>query len=260
MVTSLRGQGLFQGIWSTTGHASVIEVASQVRPGFVCFDTQHGLPLSQLTPTVFSALARSDVPGLVRVSENNPAVVGRALDIGASGVMVPMVNTAEDAERFVDACRYAPGGSRSYGMQSLLFDPFSPDYEPLCVVQIETAEAIANLDEIAAVEGVDWLYVGPSDLGLSVCGVPAGDVSSVFDGSHPYAEDLVTALKRVVTAAESNGVVPGLHCGSGEAGQIAQAHGFRAMSIATDTAEMKTGLVKQFETARRNTPPQGDTA
>lgn len=250
MTTSLRGQGPFQGIWSATGHASVIEVAAQIQPDFFCFDTQHGIPLGALTPTAFSALARSDVPGLVRVPENSPAAVGRALDLGASGVMVPMVNTAAEAQRFIDASRYAPRGNRSYGMQSSLFDPFSPTYQPVCIVQIETAEAIANLDDIAAVDGVDWLYVGPADLGLSVCGVPAGDVPSIFDGSHPHADELKAVLGRVVNAAEANGVIPGLHCSSGEEGRIAQANGFRAMSIATDTAELKTGLTRQFDTPR----------
>ena len=253
MTDSLRGDGLFHGLWLTTVDPAVVEVAGVTRPDFVCFDAQHGVALGRLTTMTFTALSAFDVPALVRVARNHRADIGRSLDLGAAGVMVPMVETAEDARRAADACRYGPNGSRSYGMQTSRIDPLAEDYRPICAVQIETTTAIDNIDEIAAVDGVDWLYIGPADLGLSVGGVPASDVKSVFDGSHPLADEVSAAWDKVVAAAKAHGVLAGLHTSSGEATRIAASRGFQVASVATDMAEMKSGMARQLKTARLST-------
>lgn len=196
------------------------------------------------------AIAFYDVPALVRVPSIDPADIGRALDLGAAGIMAPLVNDAEDARLAALSCRYAPDGIRSYGMQTPRIDPFADDYRPLCAVQIETAAAVANIDEIAAVEGVDWLYVGPADLGLSIGGVPAPDVISVFDGSHPLAEPMQTAFSAVVEAARNHGKLAGLHCGSGEAALQLLANGFQVSAVATDLVAALRGMAHELEIAR----------
>jgi 4-hydroxy-2-oxoheptanedioate aldolase len=174
----------------------------------------------------------------------------RALDLGADGVMVPMVESAAQAEAAARACRYGPEGSRSFGMQTSRVDPFASDYRPLCAIQIETTGALADLEAIAAVDGVDWLYIGPADLGLSVGGVPAADVVSVFDGSHPLAARLTSAFSTLVETARARGKLPGLHCGSGEAAALAMSHGFAVACVTSDLISVQTGMEEQLRLAR----------
>lgn len=250
MTDRLRGPGPVLGLWSVTADAKLLEVSAALLPDFVLIDTQHGAHLSRVSTETFGAIAFYDVPALVRVPSIDPADIGRALDLGAAGIMAPLVNDAEDARLAALSCRYAPDGIRSYGMQTPRIDPFADDYRPLCAVQIETAAAVANIDEIAAVEGVDWLYVGPADLGLSIGGVPAPDVISVFDGSHPLAEPMQTAFSAVVEAARNHGKLAGLHCGSGEAALQLLANGFQVSAVATDLVAALRGMAHELEIAR----------
>ena len=250
MTESLRRSSPIHGFWLTTAHPAIVEAAASLKPDFVCLDAQHGTHLSQLTTQAFTTMALYGVPGLVRVARNDPSDIGRALDLGAGGVMVPMIETADQAEAAVASFKYGSEGSRSYGMQTSRVDPMSPDYTPLCALQIETAAAIDNIDDIAAIEGVDWLYVGPADLGLSLGGVPAPDVISVFDGTHSLAGELLDAFGAVVTAAANHGTLAGLHCGSGESSLLAQEHGFTIASVAGDLSEIQAGMNRQLSEAR----------
>ena len=151
MRDSLRGPGPVHGFWSTTAHPAVIDVACSLGPDFVCIDAQHGTDLSTLTTDTFTTMTHYDVPGLVRVAKNESADIGRALDLGATGIMVPMIDTADEAQKAVAACRYAPGGTRSFGIQTARVDLFAKEYKPICAVQIETVAAVDNIGEIAAV-------------------------------------------------------------------------------------------------------------
>ncbi|MDX1747743.1 MAG: aldolase/citrate lyase family protein, partial [Halobacteriales archaeon] len=180
----LRQSDHLYGFWSVTAHPAILDTAAAVGPDFVCIDTQHGIPLGSLDASVFTVLAHYGVPSLVRVEMNDEAHIGRALDLGADGVIIPMVASAEHAKRAVAACRYAPDGTRSFGVQARRLSPF--DSAPVCWIQVETADAMGQLEEIASTDGVDGLYVGPADLGLALVGEPAGDVESVFDGTNPH--------------------------------------------------------------------------
>ena len=250
MTDSLREPGPLHGVWSATAHQAVVELASSLEPDFLCLDAQHGTHLSRLTPDLFTTMAHYGVPGLVRVAENDPVDIGRALDLGAAGFMAPMIETAKHAGAAVAAGSYLPSGIRSFGMQTPRIDSLAPSYRPICAVQIETAAAIDNIEEIAAVDGVDWLYIGPADLGLALGGIPAPDVVSVFNHSHPLAERMLAAFQAVVKAATVYGKLAGLHCGSGRAARLAEDHGFRVASVATDLAEMRAGMANHLRTAR----------
>jgi 4-hydroxy-2-oxoheptanedioate aldolase len=247
---SLRRDSPIHGFWLTNAHPTIVEVTSELKPDFVCLDAQHGTHLSQLTSQAFTTMAQYEVPGLVRVARNDPSDIGRALDLGAAGVMVPMIETADEAGEAVAAFNYGPEGTRSYGMQTSRVDPMSPDYAPICAVQVETAAAVSNIEGIAAVEGVDWLYVGPADLGLGLGGVPAPDVNSVFEREHPLADELLAAFSAVVGAASNYGKLAGLHCGSGEATLLAEEFGFTVASVAGDLGEIRAGLDRQLSVAR----------
>lgn len=245
---TLRETPTIHGFWCVTGHPAVIDTAASVGPDFVVVDTQHGLDLGQVDAGVFTVLASYGVPGLVRVDSIAVAPIGRALDLGAAGIVVPLVDSADDAERAVAATRYAPAGGRSYGMQTRRVGPF--DEQPYVVVQIETAGAVEDIAAIAAVDGVDALYIGPADLGLSLAGVPAPDVDEVFDRSHPKAETIGAAFEAVVDAATSNGIVAGLHSGTGARSARAVENGFRMTSVAVDLALIGHGLGDELARAR----------
>ena len=246
---TLRQSENLYGFWSATGHPSVLDAAAAVGPDFICIDTQHGTPLVSLDISPFTVLASYGVPSLVRVEALDEARIGRALDLGADGVIIPLVASTEDAKRAVAACRYAPEGTRSFGVQTRRAHA-TGDSEPVCWIQVETAGAMGQLDEIASVDGVDALYVGPADLGLALVGEPARDVTSVYDGTHPHAEEMRTAFDRIVAACRDAGIAAGLHCGSGEAADIAGQHGFTVAAVAADTSLIATGLTRELGIAR----------
>lgn len=232
-----------------TGHPAVLDTAASIGPDFVCIDTQHGRSLAKLDSSAFTVLAQYGIPSLVRVEALSGAHIGRALDLGADGVVIPLIETAEDAARAVAATRYAPAGKRSYGVQTRrLAAHGGPD--PICWIQIETREAMENLNDIASVDGVDSLYVGPADLGLALVGEPATDVVAVFDGSHPRSDALSEALDAVVSACENAGIVAGLHCGSGRAAAMAHQRGFGITAVAADLALIARGLAAELAEAR----------
>lgn len=245
---SLRRQDLLYGFWCATGHTAVIDAAASVGPDFVVIDTQHGIDLGQVDPSVFAVLASYEVASLVRVESIDPGPIGRALDLGADGIIVPLVETADEAERAVKATRHAPEGWRSYGMHTRRVGAF--DQRPFVAIQIETEPAVENIESIAATQGVDALYIGPADLGLALCGMPALDVNEVFDGNHPCANQLSEAFASVVTACERNGLIPGLHVGDGATARRVRGTGFRLSSVTADTGLIASGLARELDSAR----------
>jgi 4-hydroxy-2-oxoheptanedioate aldolase len=246
---SLRSKPLIHGFWCTTGDESVIDTAAAAGPDFMCLDTQHGVDLGRLGSSSFTVMASYGVPGLVRVESIDLGRIGRALDLGAVGIIVPLVETAEDAEKAVHATRHAPTGGRSFGMQTSRIGPF--EERPYVVIQVETAAAVDNIESIAAVPGVDALYIGPADLGLAMGGVPAPDTDEVLEGAHENAASLGSAFRSVIDAAERHGVSPGLHCGSGDSAARAVAAGFTMTSVTSDLGLIGSGLGEQLRRARR---------
>lgn len=245
---SLRGKSIIHGLWSVSGHQGVIDTAASAGPDFIVVDTQHGLDLGQVDASIFTVMASYGVPGLVRVESLDLGRIGRALDLGAAGIIVPLVESAADATLAVHATRHSPRGGRSYGMQTRRVGPF--DEEPYVVIQVETAASVVDIAAIAAVDGVDSLYIGPADLGLGLGGIPAPDVNEVFDGTHDNADGLSAAFSAVIEAANAQGVVPGLHCGNGASSARAVEEGFRMTSVAVDLGLVGTGLREQLQIAR----------
>jgi len=254
---SLRRTQVIHGFWSVTGNQAVIDTACSAEPDFIVVDTQHGLDLGQVDASLFTVMAGYGVAGLVRVESIDLGRIGRALDLGASGIVVPLVESSDDAARAVHATRHAPRGGRSYGMQTRRIGPF--DEEPYVVIQVETARGLSDIGPIAAVEGVDALYIGPADLGLGLAGSPAPDVNDVWDGVHEHADTLAAAFSGVIEAAEANGIVPGLHCDNGASSARAISEGFRMTSVAVDLGLIRTGLREQLEVARGWSPDRAQT-
>jgi len=156
------------------------EMIAQCGFDSVTVDMQHGVQDYQSMVQCFQAMNGHPVTPMVRVPWNDPAAVMKALDAGAYGIICPMINSKAEAEALVAACRYPPRGARSFGPnRALLYG--GADYwqhaneEVLVLAMVETRQAVKNLDEIVGVDGLDGVYVGPSDLSLSMGKTPTLD-------------------------------------------------------------------------------------
>ena len=215
------------------------EAAARMGYDYVVVDLQHGVASDPEALAMMQAAEAAGAIPVARVSTNHPMTIGRALDAGALAVIVPMVNSADDARAAVAACRYPPLGSRSYGPVAAI-SRYSDDYARAaneivcCLVMIETVDALENLDEILSVPGIDGVYVGPVDLSLTL-GLPPRP-----DNSDPVFLD---AIDRILAACEQGGIVPAIHADERlAAGWIER--GFRMITVGYDQYSVIDGLNK----------------
>ena len=197
-------------------------------------DMQHGpVDYASLVP-MLQAISTTDTVPVVRVPWHDPGLIMRVLDAGCYAVICPMINTSEEAEAFVGACRYPPEGYRSYGpYRATLYG--GQDYTEhanetvVTMAMIETQQALDNLDEILGVQGLDAVFVGPSDLGQSLGYGPGTDRGE---------PEVVEAIERILAAARDHGLAAGIFTGSPEyASRMAQ-KGFRFVTISSDVRLM----------------------
>ena len=197
-------------------------------------DMQHGpVDYGSLIP-ILQAISTTDTVPVVRVPWHDPGLTMQVLDAGCYAVICPMVNTREEAEAFVGACRYPPAGYRSYGpyRATLYGGEDYPEYADDAVVtiaMIETREALENLDGILGVTGLDAVFIGPSDLGQSLGYGPG------VDREEP---EVVEAIDRVLAAARDRGLAAGIFTASpGYASRMVE-KGFRFVNVSTDAQLM----------------------
>jgi 4-hydroxy-2-oxoheptanedioate aldolase len=193
-------------------------------------DTQHGLIGYQAMVDMLTAISTTPVTPMVRVPWNEPGTIMKALDAGAYGIICPMINDRSACERFVAACRYAPRGFRSSGpIRAELYG--GEDYHAqaddtvLALAMIETREAVANLDGILATPGLDGIYVGPSDLSLTL-GMPPGQ-----DKTDPV---LLETFGRILAGCRRHGLKAGIHTGSVAYAQRMVEMGFDLVTVLGD--------------------------
>jgi 4-hydroxy-2-oxoheptanedioate aldolase len=221
------------GISLTSGSVHAAEMCAHSQLDYVYIDQQHGLISLDTLVSQLRALASGLVTPLVRVLRNDPGLIGQALDVGAVGVIVPMVNTAEEARAAVRACRYPPEGTRSWGpvraRYGLGTDPVLVNSQVLCFVMIENREAVSNVREIVGVPGVDGVYIGPADLGVSMGLEPQ---LALREGEHA---DSVAAI---VAACRGAGRVAAI---SGNPAEM-RSLGFGMVSVGSDTGFVQAGL------------------
>jgi 4-hydroxy-2-oxoheptanedioate aldolase len=231
----LRSGARTVGYWVLSDNPQAVERIAGAGYDYVCFDAQHGLLEYRALLDGLTALDACGATGLVRVQHNHQFFIGQALDAGAAGVIIPMVDTAEDARAAVAACRYPPAGRRSFGPVRAELrratTPAEANAAVLCLPMIETAAGLEHVEEIAATAGVDGLYVGPSDLRLGVGG------ASPDDPAHDDA--FAAALERIRAAAAAAGVAAGIHCPTGEVAAQRFAEGFTWVSIASDLTHLE---------------------
>ena len=220
--------------WLSIGNPFTAEIMAAQGYDSVTIDAQHGaLDYSSVLP-MLQAMRASGVTPMVRVPWREPGAIMKALDAGAQGIICPMVNSAEDAARFVSCLRYPPLGVRSFGPTRAAFAA-GGDYAAqananiLAFAMIETAEGMANLDAITATPGLDGIYVGPADLSISLSG---GRLAPGMDREEP---EILAALQTILAACKRNGLRAGLHCGSPDYAARAIGWGFDMTTVGGDT-------------------------
>jgi 4-hydroxy-2-oxoheptanedioate aldolase len=229
------------GAWCTIPSTWTAELAARSGHDWVCVDTQHGLIGYDLMLPMLQAITAGGVPSFVRVPWNEPGTIMKALDAGAGGIIVPMVNSVEEARTAVGACRYPPDGFRSMGpIRARAVD--SDWRRPICVVMIETVTAVKHVDDILAVPGIDAVFVGPNDLAVS-----AG-VESSYDGRDPEHRRMIEAVAR---SCQAHGVTAGIMCGTPEVAIQWQKVGFQMLALESDTRLLADATGQIVERAKK---------
>ncbi|MEX2247847.1 MAG: aldolase/citrate lyase family protein [Dehalococcoidia bacterium] len=220
------------GGWLSIPDAYAAEAMAQVGFDWLCVDMQHGVIDYRDAVAMLRAVGTTETIPFVRVPWNEQGIIGKVLDAGAYGVIVPMVNSRAEAEAAVAACRYAPGGRRSYGPNRVTFyaraDYFRhADEQVACIPMIETATAVQHLDEILSVPGIDAVYVGPADLSITLGLEPR------MDNEGAFAE----ASRAIVAGCVRHGVVAGIHANAKLAAGHAR-NGYQMITVAADVSGM----------------------
>jgi 4-hydroxy-2-oxoheptanedioate aldolase len=204
------------------GSTWAAEVFAQAGFDVVWIDLQHGFNPDHLLVPMLQAMKGTNATALVRVPANDEAAIGHVLDAGAEGIIVPLVETVEDARRAVSSCRLMPDGVRSYGNLRLRLFPDGARRDTLCIVMVESVLGLRNVRDIARVPGVDGIFIGPNDLALSLGLAP-------FDGIQPGThEEAVMAIRDACDEAHI------VCCISGDAQEM-RALGFRLINIGGDS-------------------------
>lgn len=234
------------GTWISVGAPVITEAVASMGFDWLLIDLEHGsMTEADLLPNLHAAAA-SGVKVIVRIGEFRPSLVGRVLDFGAAGIMVPHVSDAATAARIVSAMRYPPHGergfstsTRSFGYGARVPKEMSGWEAPLLLAQIEDYEGVLEAERIAAVDGVDMLFVGPRDLGLDLSVRPA-----------ERTLDFDEALQRVAKAAHACGKQAGILVRDTTDIPKLRGYGFTALAAGSDLGILRSGykqLIQAFE-------------
>jgi len=235
--------------WISIANTFTAEIMG--RQGFdaVCIDMQHGVTGLSNLMEMLQAVSATDASPVVRVGWNEPAAIMKALDFGASSIIVPLINNAEEARKAVAACRYPPMGERSSGPVRAL-QIHGPDYfakaneEILVMAMIETKEGLENLEEICSTPGVDVIYIGPADLSYALGMAPRSDNP---DPLH------VATCDRIKEVAHRHGKKVCMHCGGAEFASGAIKRGFDMVMLTSDIICLIAGVKRQVDSLKELT-------
>jgi 4-hydroxy-2-oxoheptanedioate aldolase len=218
------------------------------RQGFdaLCVDMQHGLIDYSDAWRMFQAISQTETVPITRVPWNDPAILMKVLDAGAYGVVVPLINSAEEAAAAVAACRFPPAGIRSFGpIRASLYGGADyaahADDEILVFGMIETKAGLENLDAICATPGLDGVYIGPADLSYAL------GLSPRADNTDPLH---LETCDRILATAHRHGKRAGMHTASGAFSASAIQRGFDFVTVTSDVACLAAGAKHQLEGLR----------
>lgn len=230
------------GVSSRVPHLLVVESLARAGFDYVAIDCQHGATGQDSLTNAIAAVELGGSTPIVRVAANEPAMIQRALDLGGSGVIVPDVGSAEDAQAAADACRYPPAGRRSAGQIRGGFGlRADADREVLCIVMIETSTALDAIDAIVSVRGVDAVYFGTVDMALSL-GIDA-------DGG-TTEQRLAEAMSRTVCACRRRGVVAGRPAVTPDDARQALEQGFQFVNVGADLEYVRSSAARDVAATR----------
>ena len=237
------------GTWITIGHPAVAEIVGRAGFDWACIDLEHGAIDIETMTGIIRALESYDCIPVVRVPWNDLVWIRRSLDAGARGLIIPMVNTAGEAEQAVSSAMYPPDGVRGYGFtRASNYGVDAAEYfaeandDIAVIVQIEHIDAVDNIDSILGVKRVDATFVGPYDL--------SGSMGITGQLGHP---DMVAALETYKAACRKQGTASGLYINTPDEATInkAVADGFTMLGLGMDTVVLVDGFTQIQDIARK---------
>lgn len=246
------------GTWLSLGSITASRFLARCGFAWLTVDIEHSLVDWETATHMFAAIADAGCTALARVPANRHDHIKRVLDNGAHGVVVPMVNTRQEAEDAVAACLYPPTGNRSVGgsVHALNFRCTPGDYyakandEVIVVLQCEHIQAVEDADKVFSVPGIDAIFVGPNDLAASM---------RSKDGRPPSAEATSQAMKHILATCKKHNVAAGVHCYSPDDAKARIEEGWQFIAIGSELRMMmdsaadvvkRTGLGMQTDLAR----------
>ncbi len=235
------------GTWLSLGSITAARYMARTGLDWLTVDIEHSLVGIETAVHMFASIADAGCTALARVPSNRHDHIKRVLDNGAHGIVVPMVNSREEALAAVSAVKYPPVGTRSVGggVHALNFQATATEYyakandEILIVLQCEHIEAVKNADSIFSVPGIDAIFVGPNDLAASMRSP---------QGHPPSAQATADAMKEILAACKRNKVAPGVHCFSGEEVVQKIEEGWQFLAINSELKMMMDGAVSVLKT------------
>lgn len=230
------------GTWLSIGSPVIAELAAACGFDWVLLDLEHGCESEAAIPNQLRALRGSSTQGIVRVGAPHPDLIARVLDWGAHGIMVPHVNTPAEAEAIVKAAHYAPRGHRGFSRTVRTYDyglnpPGDEPPRPIILAQIETLQGVEQAAAIAAVDGIDALFVGPADLGHDM---------KVRQSNIPYDDCLHT----VSHAAKQAGKASGILIRNAQDLEKMRSIGFTWLAIDSDLSLLRAGFLGHVQSAK----------
>jgi 4-hydroxy-2-oxoheptanedioate aldolase len=237
------GQTIING-WSSIANTFNAEIMAASGFDSITIDMQHGLVGYQKVVEMLQAISGYNITPMVRVPWNDPSMVMRCLDAGAYGIICPMVNTKEECEKFVTSCRYPPKGNRSFGpIRARMYggdDYFHHANETLLnFAMIETSEAVDNLDKILSVDELDAVYIGPSDLAVTMGYTPGA-----------YQKEVEDCLIYIVETCKSKNIKTGIHCPDGKTVKERFDMGYHLGTISADAALLTQASKREIADAK----------
>lgn len=238
--------------WLGVGSSHSAEVMSHIGFDSLTVDLQHGAIDYSMALPMITAINTTQVVPLARPVSLDPPQIMKLLDAGAFGIICPMIDTPADARRLVEACRYPPIGQRSFGptrsamSQGPGYTTDDANREIVVIGQVETPTSLSNLDAILATDGLDGVYVGPSDLTLSM------GLGADGDSSDPK---FIEALRYVVERCRATGRHVGMHCANGPQARRMVEMGFDFVTVGSDTGLMGEAGRNRLALVRESTAP-----
>ncbi|MCW3477300.1 HpcH/HpaI aldolase family protein [Limobrevibacterium gyesilva] len=237
------------GCWSALGSPAVVELLGFAGFDYILLDQEHGIGEPSNLLAQLQAMSATACTSIVRVPWNDHVYLKRVLDAGVEGVMVPSIETAEEARAAVAACRYPPVGHRGAGASSARASNYgmAPDYVATCAdnlliaLQIESAKGVENIDSILAVEGIDVMFIGPHDL--------SGTIGQLGNLKHPDVAALIArAEERILARGLPMGTVP--HPGCSALDMFARGYSF--VNAGSDVSRLRDSSLSDVRAFRQS--------